>query len=101
MIFLGLIKANDPTSLIDPVDFRTVDELYEYLLKALDSHNFSLSVPVTKELLEDGLKMEKPLIINFAGSTVSFMLGEKEVIYSNTSRFVNTGLELSDAFTKL
>ncbi len=101
IIFLQLVKANDPTLLIDPVDFQTVDDLYAYLTKALYSQNFSLSVPVTNELLKDGLKMQKHLIINFADSNVSFMLGEQDIIYSNTSRFINTGFNLSDAFTRL
>ena len=101
MIFLGIIKSNDPTSLIDPKKFHTVDELHDFLVKALDIHNFSLPVPITKDLLVDGLKMEQPLIINFVESTVSFMLGEKEVIYANTSRFVSTGQKLLDPFTKI
>jgi hypothetical protein len=92
MLLLGLIKEEDPTLLIDPVSFESVEALYTYLTTLLNSQKFSLTEPLTLDLLQDGLTYEKPLIINFGESSVSLMLGEQEVIYANTSRFVHVGL---------
>ncbi|MCE7061966.1 hypothetical protein [Dyadobacter sp. CY343] len=92
MLFIGIIKNEDPTSLIDPLSFESVEALHQFLSQVLDKRNFSLSTPITIELLMESLKLQKPMVVNFGERNVSLMMGEQEVIYANTSRFVHVGL---------
>ncbi|WP_026632541.1 hypothetical protein [Dyadobacter alkalitolerans] len=98
MIIVGLIKTQDPATLIDPITLESVEALYEYLSRVLKKQNFALSTPITIEMLTEGLKLEKPLLINFGERSVSLMIGEEDVIMANTSRFIHVGLlqELAD-----
>ncbi|MCF2491500.1 hypothetical protein [Dyadobacter sp. CY347] len=98
MILIGLIKNEDPTSLIDPLSFESVEALYEYLGLVLKKRNFALFTPLTVGTLTESLKLEKPLLINFGERSVSLMIGEEGVIIGNTSRFIHVGLlqELAD-----
>ncbi|MCF2490754.1 hypothetical protein [Dyadobacter sp. CY347] len=98
MILVGLIKIQDPATLIDTITLESVEGLYEYLRMVFKKQNFALSTPVTIEMLTEGLKLEKPLLINFGERSVSLMIGDEDVIMSNTSRFIHVGLlqELAD-----
>ncbi|MCF2501376.1 hypothetical protein [Dyadobacter chenhuakuii] len=98
MILIGLIKNEDPTSLIDPLNLESVEAVYEYLSLVLKKRNFVLSTPLTIETLTESFKLEKPLLINFGERSVSLMMGEEHVIMASTSRFIHVGLlqELAD-----
>ncbi|MCF2491518.1 hypothetical protein [Dyadobacter sp. CY347] len=77
---------------------ESVEARYEYLSGVLKKQNSTLSTPITIDLLTEGLKMEKPLLINFGERGVSLMMGEEDVIMASTSLFIHVGLlqELAD-----
>lgn len=92
MLILGIIKAEEPTALIDPMPFRNAIELHHYLERILNPQDFSLSNALTVDMLENGLKSKQPMQINFAGYRVALLMGEERVIQDNTDRFVHAGL---------
>lgn len=92
MYVIGLIQHPTSTVLIDPKDFSSVEDLYQYLDKFFSKENFELSVPITMESLESSLKEDKPVLIPFNGSNVALMMGEKDLIFKRTSRFLHAGV---------
>jgi len=92
MYILGLIQHPTSTVLIDPKDFSTVEDLYQYLDSFFSKENFELSVPITMESLESSLGEGKSVLIPFNGSKVALTTGEKNLISKRTSRLLHAGL---------
>lgn len=75
------------------LDLRSLaTELHNYLERILNPNDFSLSNALTVDMLENGLRAKQPMQINFAGYQVALLMGQGEVIQSNTSRFIYAGL---------
>jgi len=89
MYILGFINLNDERALIDPKPCRSVDDLYIAITDFLNTKDYKLEPPITKEGIALSLKEGVPVRINITGYSVALLFGENEVIECSTDRYVH------------
>lgn len=92
MYIVGFINLIRPRVLLNPVSCSSIDELYEQIHVIVNKNDFKNEPPITKERLEEALKSNQPIRVNFSGYEVALLMGSDDVIYSATDRFVHAEL---------
>lgn len=89
MYIFGFIKTDNPGALIDPKPCPTIEDLFDAITNFFNEEDYKLDSPITIERLESSLKEQVPVRINIEGHKVAVLLGETDVIKSNTDKFLH------------
>ena len=89
MYIIGYINLNDERALINPRMCRSIEDLYEAITELLDSKDYKIDPPITKEGLVLSLQAGEPVRINFGGYNVALLFGKDDIIENNTDRYVH------------
>ena len=87
MLYIGLIKNQNPSSLTDPRHFESVEELHHYLTQAINQDGLISFNVLTLKLLQESILAGQTLIVSFGHPYLSLMIGEEDSIYSDTTSF--------------